>query len=304
MAIVVVVLLIVAVTAALTAQDEPPRQVHRDLRYAEIEGIDPDLLSLDLYAPVGAANAPVAIWVHGGGWRRGDKAGAEGASVLSTFLREGWLVAALNYRLAPAAQFPAYPQDVAAGIAWVHQHAAEYGGDPTRLVLIGHSAGAHLVALVGTDGSYLRKHGLALSDLAAVVPVDTEAYDLPRLAARLGDRLPAPWGTAFGQDEAVWRAASPTTHVAPGTGIPPMLICYSGGLMLLQRRPNPTRAEDAQAFAEALRDAGVRAEVIGAPEKSHSEIIREFGLPDDTIAPAVFAFLRRVLSDATGPAPH
>lgn len=270
-------------------------QVYRDLRYAERDGVAPHLLSLDLHVPVGAASAPVAVWVHGGGWRRGDKSGAEGASLINTFVGQGWLVAALNYRLAPAAQFPAYPVDVAAGISWVHQHAAQYGGDPTRLVLIGHSAGAHLVALVGTDASYLREHDLELSDLAAVIPIDTEAYDLERLASRYGNRLPPIWGTAFGQGPAVWRAASPTTHVAPKRGIPPMLIAYSGGLMPLQRRPNPLRAADARAFAEALRGAGVRAEVVGAPEKSHAEIIREFGSPADTIAPAVFDFLRSVV---------
>lgn len=280
--------------AGLYAQDAHPMEAYRDLRYAELPGVAPELLSLDVYAPLDAADAPVAVWVHGGGWTRGDKSGGAGTNLINTFVRAGWLVAALNYRLAPAARFPDYPTDVAAGIAWIHRHAHEFGGDPTRLVLIGHSAGAHLVALVGTDASYLREHGLALSDLAAVIPVDTEAYDLARLAARFGGRLPSVWGTAFGQDPEIWRVASPVTHVAAGTGIPPMLIAYSGGLMLLQRRPNPTRTADAQAFADALRDAGVRAEVIGVPEKSHAEIIREFGLPGDTLAPAVFAFLRSV----------
>lgn len=294
-ALVLAGLLALAAAASSCAQDGPRTQVYRDLRYAEVDGVDPHLLSLDLYAPLDATEAPIAVWVHGGGWARGDKTGAEGTSLINTFVGEGWLVAALNYRLAPAAQFPAYPTDVAAGIAWVHQHAHEYGGDPTRLVLIGHSAGAHLVALVGTDARYLQAHGLELGDLTAVIPIDTEAYDLARLAARHGNRLPPIWGTAFGQNPEIWRAASPSTHVAAGTGIAPMLICYSGGLMLLQRRPNPTRAEDARAFAEALRDAGVRAEVFGAPEKSHAAIIRAFGLPGDTLASAVFAFLRSVL---------
>lgn len=289
------VLLATIAVAGLAAQGVPPMDVDRDLRYAEMEGVDPHLLSLDVYAPLDATDAPVAVWVQGGGWRRGDKSGAEGTSLINHFVREGWLVAALNYRLAPAAKFPAYPQDVAAGVAWVHQHAHEFGGDATRLVLIGHSAGAHLVALVGTDASYLRAHGLALSDLTAVIPVDTEAYDLARLAARYADRLPPIWGTAFGQDPDVWLAASPITHVAAGTGIPPMLIAYSGGLMRLQPRPNPTRAADAKAFAQALRDAGVRTAVVGAPEKTHAQIIREFGLPGDALAPAVFAFLRSVV---------
>jgi hypothetical protein len=207
-------------------------------------------------------------------------------------------VAALNYRLAPAAQFPAYPEDVAAGIAWMRQHAAEYGGDPERLVLIGHSAGAHLVALVATDATYLAKHELTLRDLSAVVPLDTEAYDLPALAARFGGRLPDTWGTPFGQDAEVWKAASPALHVAPGKGIPPMLVVYSGGMMDPQRRYNPSRAEDAQAFADTLRGAGVRAEVVGDPKKSHVQIIGEFGLPEDTIAPVVFAFLRSCPSAA------
>jgi arylformamidase len=292
------------------APKAPDMQVHKGIAYAELAGADPNLLSLDLYAPVGAAGAPVAVWVHGGAWQKGDKAGAEHASFLSSFVREGYLVAALNYRLAPQAEFPAYPQDVAAGIAWVHEHAHEYGGDPARLVLIGHSAGAHLVALVATDETYLEEHGLALSDLAAVVPVDTEAYDLPHLAERFGGVLPDTWGVPFGQDRALWEAASPVAHIAPGKGIPPMLICYSGGMMDPQRRVNPHREPDARRFADALLQAQVRAEVIGAPEKSHLEIMQQFGLADDTIAPAVFAFLSSVLSgaaarpDATGFSPQ
>jgi len=279
-------------------------QVHKNIRFAQIEGVDPNLLSLDLFVPNGAKNAPVAIWVHGGAWQKGDKAQTEGTSFLNSLVREGYLVAALNYRLAPAASFPAYPVDVAAGIAWVHQHIAEYGGDPNRLVLIGHSAGAHLVALVATDGTYLGKHGLTLKALSGVVPLDTEAYDLPHFSQRFGGKLPDTWGIPFGQDPTVWKQASPITHVARDKGIPPMLVVFSGGMMDPQRKYNPSRAEDAQAFADALRQAGVRAEVVGDAKKSHAQIIGEFGLPEDTIAPAVFAFFRSCLSAApTAPAP-
>ncbi|MBU0606349.1 MAG: alpha/beta hydrolase fold domain-containing protein, partial [Armatimonadetes bacterium] len=282
----------------------PPMQVHKNIHFAQIEDVDPILLSLDLFVPNAAKGAPVAIWVHGGAWQKGDKAQAEGTSFLNSLIREGYVVAALNYRLAPAASFPAYPEDVAAGIAWVHQHVAEYGGDPNRLVLIGHSAGAHLVALVATDETYLGKHGLTLKALSGVVPLDTEAYDLPHLSQRFGGKLPDTWGIPFGQDLAVWKQASPITHVARERGIPPMLIVYSGGMMDPQRKHNPSRATDAQAFADALEQAGVRAEVVGDPKKSHVQIIGEMGLPADTIAPAVFAFFRSCLSTApAAPAP-
>ena len=178
-------------------------------------------------------------------------------------------------------------------LAWVHEHIGEYGGDPEQFCLMGHSAGAHLVALVGTDETYLAAHGLTLGDISAVVPLDTQAYDIAALAERRGGELPPAYRVPFTNDPQLWAAASPITHLGPDKRIPPMVIPYSGGRD--PRRRTPWRAEAAQQFAEALRQAGTTAEVVPAPDKTHAQIARQFGADGDHVAEAVFAFLQRVL---------
>lgn len=257
------------------------------IEYAQVEGVDRNLLSLDVYAPDSADRLPVMVYVHGGGWQNGDKSRAE--HLAEAFNREGYIFVSTNYRLAPDAPFPIWPQDVAAAIAFVHSHIAEHGGDPSHICMMGRSAGAHLVALVATDGAYLASHGLILSDLSAVVALDTQAYDVPALAEARGGVLPAAYRAPFGDDPHTWAAASPITHVAPGKGIPPMVIAYSGGMTRL--RQSPERKAAAESFAAALQAAGVRAQVVPAPEKTHAEINRQFGAEGDHVAQAVFAFL-------------
>jgi acetyl esterase/lipase len=268
-------------------------RVIENVRYAATPGVDPDLQSLDLYLPQepdGRAR-PILAFVHGGGWQDGDKDAILRSGMVEAGLREGYLVASVNYRLAPAAAFPAHAEDVGAAAAWLHAHAAELGGDPAGLVLIGHSAGAHLVALVGTDERYLATRGLAPCALRAVVPLDTQTYDIPRLAARLGGWLPGLYGEVFGQEPAFWAFASPVTYVGPGRGIPPMAVAFSGG-----QAPygNSDRAADALHFVTRLQAAGVPAEIVPAPEKTHAQIATEFGLAGDHVAEAVFAFLTRL----------
>jgi len=259
--------------------------------YADTDGGDANLQSLDIYPPADSAELPVMVYVHGGAWQTGDKANAE--LLARAYNREGYVFVSTNYRLAPDAAFPAWPEDVAAAIAWVHEHIDEYGGDPDKLCLMGHSAGAHLVALVATDESYLAAHGLSLTDISAVVPLDTLAYDIPALAKRRGGTLSRLYRIAFTDDPQLWRDASPITYVAADKGVPPMILAYSGGMSV--KRLGTGRAEPAEAFASALEAVGVTAQIVGAPEKTHAEIVQRFGLDDDHVAEAVFAFLRQTL---------
>lgn len=114
---------------------------------------------LDVYRPVGtAAAAPVIVFVHGGSWQSGDKSLYRwlGKSLAS----QGFVAVLVNYGLMPTVKFPDSARDVAAAVAYVHQHAGEWGGDVGRLTLMGHSAGAHLTALVAYDGRYLAAHAL------------------------------------------------------------------------------------------------------------------------------------------------
>jgi acetyl esterase/lipase len=284
---------VIGAQAAATAQ-AVPAETHLDVPYAQIDGADPGLLSLDIYVPHDAEDRPVVVYVHGGGWQRGDKARV--AALAPACLDEGYVFVSTNYRLAPEAPFPAWPEDVAAAIAWTHRNIAEYGGDPGRLWIMGHSAGAHLVALVATDERYLEEHGLTLGDLAAVVPLDTQGLDLTALAADGGGELPRAYRVPFTDDPDVWTEASPATYVEEGKDIPPTLLCYSGGSV--PGRVHTGRQAFNEAYAETLRAAGVRAEVVGAPDRTHGQIVREFAVAEDPVAPAVFAFIADVLAAA------
>jgi acetyl esterase/lipase len=238
------------------------------------------------------------IWVHGGGWAKGDKATV--GNLAQSFLNEGFILVSINYRLVPVVSFEEQAQDIATAIRWVIDHGRAYGGNPDSIFTIGHSAGAHLVALVATNEKYLEAKGLSLAALRGVVPLDTAVYDIPAFAARFGGKLPDLYAQPFSQDPARWKIASPSTHIQEGKSIPPMIVGYSGGQ---QPFANPNRAKDAEAFVSRLKTAGIMAEVVGAPEKTHEQIAREFGTPGDHVSERVFAFLAAVLKKSALPIP-
>lgn len=228
---------------------------------------------LDLYTPTNPTHAPVMLYVHGGGWKIGDKRAVHQKA--DFFNAKGWIFISTNYRLLPDGGHPNNVDDVAKAIAWTADNAEKHGGNPDTIFIMGHSAGAHLVALVATDERPWKKAGKDLSVVKGVIPLDTQAYDIPTLMA---DRAPRLYKQVFSEDPAVWRDASPITHVAKGKNIPPFLICYSRGM---GRRPNPVRPKQANAFAEKLKAAGVHAEVVDASDRNHGEINKWFGKPGD-----------------------
>ena len=261
---------------------------HADIAYARMQGVDPASLSLDLYAPEGVEGAPIMLYVHGGGWSRGDKQAV--ARKPELFCGSGWLFASANYRMLPEVTPAEEVRDVARAIAWLHEHAAEFGGDPGRIYLMGHSAGAHLVALVSTYPAPLEEVGLGLAALSGTVVIDTGAVDLePHMANVGGIRL---FRDAFGEDPAFWREMSPMTYVAPDAGIPPMLLLTRGA---------ETRVEHSRHLAEALVMCGVDATVVNLPEHSHESINRRIGVPDDPVTEAVVAFLASVGETVSAP---
>jgi len=253
----------------------------RDLAFGEHQA-----QRLDLYAPSNAEGAAVMLYVHGGGWQVGDKSRV--GQKVAFFTGMGWVFVSVNYRLLPEGKHPTNVQDVARAVAWVHTHIAEHGGDPNRLFLMGHSAGAHLASLAATDGRYLEGAGKSLAILKGVIALDTNAYDLPALMRSSPARL---YRQVFGEDPAIWRDASPICHVAADRGIPPFLICYSRGL---RAAPNPARPAHANAFAKALRAAGVPAKVVDASDRSHAEINAWFGKADDRVTREARAFLHAI----------
>jgi len=124
-------------------------------------------LSLDVYAPADAANAPVVVFFYGGSWQRGER--AQYAFVGRRLAGHGVLAVVADYRTFPRAKFPDFMRDAAHAVAWARAHAGAYGGDPRRLFVAGHSAGAQIAALLGTDAGYLREAGVPIADIAGVI---------------------------------------------------------------------------------------------------------------------------------------
>ncbi|QEH33455.1 Carboxylesterase [Aquisphaera giovannonii] len=267
--------------AAADAADEGPRGVHRDIAYSDAGGAR---TRLDVYSGRGGKDRACIVWIHGGAWEFGSKAlvGAKPGA----FNERGYLFLSVEYRLHPAVSYREQAGDIAAAVRWARDHAAEYGGDPRRIYLMGHSAGAHLAALVATDGRYLRKAGLRLKDLSGVILLDGAGYDIPRQIRSAGrsPRLRALYLDVFGDDPARQADASPIEHVAAGKGIPPFLILHVAD--------RPDSRMQSLSLAERLRASGVPAEVIPAEGKTHMTINRELGRAGDPPTDAVFAFLR------------
>lgn len=235
---------------------------------------DHPLQKLDLYLPDTPTKAPVMVYIHGGGWAKGDKA-AVGLKP-AFFNGKGWIFVSVNYRLLPEGKHPANVNDVAIALAKIHDEVAGHGGDPERLFIMGHSAGAHLAALVATNPKPLEKAGKSLALLKGVISLDTNAYDLPTLT---GTAMKPFYDSVFGSDPEALKDASPQLHIAAGKGIPPFLICYSRGM---GRKAEPVRSGAAEAFHAALAKAGIPSSIIDASDRNHGEINQWFGRSDDT----------------------
>lgn len=239
--------------------------------------------TLDVYAPGEGAKHPIVVWIHGGGWTRGDKRNVDLKPV--AFTEAGYALVSINYRLHPATDFRGQGADIAKAIHWVKDHADEFGGDGKRIFVMGHSAGAHLAALVATDESYLQGEGLKLSDLRGAILLDGAGYDIPRQIQVAGlPRLKNMYVTVFGADETVQRAASPISHIAKDKGIPPFLILH-----IASRRDGRLQSESLGAL---LRESDTPAKVVSAPNKTHLSINQELGSKDDMPTQEVFQFLK------------
>ncbi|QDV48747.1 alpha/beta hydrolase [Gimesia fumaroli] len=240
--------------------------------------------SLDIYAPNSGKNHPIVVWVHGGAWKIGDKRGVDQKPL--AFTQHGYLLVSINYRLHPKATYDEQAQDVAQAIHWVHDHAQEYGGNPNQIFLMGHSAGAHLVALVSTNPAYLKQESLSLKTIKGTILLDGAGYDIAdriKTAGRTGKKI---YTSVFGEDEKIWKAASPLTYVRRNRSIPPFLILHVASRADSRRQ--------SERLAKKLKANQVDVSVVPAPGKTHMTINREIGQADDMPTQKIFAFLNRI----------
>jgi len=256
-----------------------------DIRYSDDATERDGSLNLDVY-PATGTNLPVVIFVHGGGWFRGDKSNVDAKP--AAFNARGYIFVSVNYRLIPEVEVTDQMRDVTRAVAWVKRNIARYGGDPSQIFLLGHSAGAHMVALLGTDESHLRAIGMSLTDIHGVIALDTQTYDLVSLLTNIPEEAGGEvyWET-FGRDPEFWQEMSPQTYVAAGRNIPPFFVVYTG--------EKKSRALISERFFAALQEAGIPSVLFPAPEKTHGQINREIGLPNDRLSAEIFDWLEELL---------
>ena len=261
--------------------------------YEAITGVDPNLTSLDIYQPVSVeCDAPIVMWVHGGGYSIGDKAN-QISNKAKLFNDAGWILVSVNYRLTTlpigsSAQFPDHYNDVAAAVAWVNHNIASYGGDPGRIALLGHSAGADIVSNVVTNPTYLQAVGLDLTAISCAGPLDTEGFDKVSAGANDPDGELAQWSNALGNNPDYIAATSATLLIEPGIGIPPMIGVVRG---------TAGRQTIETDFLAALETAGIANVTIDARSLTHNEVTNHIGAAGDHVMTApLMQFLTKCLT--------
>jgi len=232
----------------------PGVEAKKDIAYLERDDLAKH--KLDLYLPAGKQNFPVLLFIHGGSWRSGDR--AQYPALANRFAKTGIGVVVPSYRLMPGSPHPAQVEDATAALEWTIQHIAEYGGDPKRIYVAGHSAGGHLAAYVGLIPKFW-------PNLKGVLPL-SGVYDVRSIPG-------------FNDDK---ENASPITHVRPGA--PPFLVEYA-------ENDYPSLPAQAREFDAALRKAGVSSELVYVPAKNHINEIVDVWHDDDPIAQAVLRFI-------------
>jgi acetyl esterase/lipase len=291
----IVALFLLAVT--LAAADARPRDWLGGAQAAERHGESAPrtlaygsdaLQRLDVWTVRGSHSAPLVMFVHGGGWKRGSKDNASSQWLPAHLTQQGYAYASIDYRLVPAVTVERQAEDVARALRTLLDRAAELGIDRRRVVLMGHSAGAHLVALVGTDERHLRSTGLSFADLRGVIANDGAAYDVP---AQLQEEAPLMHQTyleTFGSDPARQRALSPI-HNAAAPNAPAFLLLH------IQR---PDAVRQTEALGRALTAAGSAVDYgsfAGSGLRGHIEINRRLGDPDYPATLVVDDWLRKIL---------
>ena len=217
---------------------------------------------LDAYIPAGARRAPILFMVHGGGWTRGDKSSPGVVqNKVHHWLPQGYIVVSVNYRMVPDVDVREEAEDVARALAYVQAHAASWGGDPDRVVIMGHSAGGHLVALVTADSALAARAGVR--PWLGTIGLDAGAYNVVTIME--SRHLPL-YNHAFGRDPAFWRQVSPTLRL-DHTTVPLLLACSA------RRRDSCPQAE---AFAARAKAQGGDAAVLPL-DKTHAQIDAELG---------------------------
>ena len=253
------------------AQQPPIPAIYRNISYAS----DPRQ-RFDVYRPAQASHAPVIFMVHGGAWAFGDKSMRNVVeNKAARWLPRGFILISVDYRMLPDTPPLEQADDVARALAFAQHHAKEWGGDPSQFIVMGHSAGAHLVSLISTDTSIAQRNGV--QPWLGTISLDSAAIDVVELMQQR--HLPL-YDRAFGSDYAGWVAASPYQQLHARI-VPFLAVCST-------RRK--LSCAPAQRFAKKAASFGSQVKVL--PEDlTHEQINEQLGM-DAGYTDAVEAFMR------------
>ena len=212
-------------------------------------GFNPERHVLDVYEPrqKSATARPVVVFIHGGSWNSGNKN-------IYTFIgrrlaRQGLIAVIINYRLAPEVLVPSMADDCARAVLWTKQHIAEYGGDPNRIFVMGHSAGGGLAALLATDNALFTKLGLDKNPVKGAILDDPAGVDMFDYLKKMEYPNDQQYLVPFGTNPTVWREVSPIYYLKASS--PPILV-YAGG------RTYPSITSSTRKFNQRLEELGIK----------------------------------------------
>lgn len=257
--------------------------IHSNVEYGSAAG---ETQLLDANVPEGDGSFPVAIYVHGGGWTGGDKANPDDAPILEMLTLAKFTWFSVNYRLAPLHRWPACQNDVQTAIRWVKAKAANYKGDPSRIVLIGYSAGGHLATFAGT----VVDESVSVNAIVGFAPLTDFVQELPMRGNILGR---AQRGLLNRPQEltpeslGMLKALSPINFIR--TGLPPFLLVHGDA-------DQSVPYEQSLAFQKKLKANDVRCDLITIPGAPHrltdwNKYLPDYGRP-------VVAWMNEILKNS------
>ncbi len=262
-----------------------------------------DLFHLDLYYHQdGRKNKPVIVFVHGGGWVKGDKSNIEkNPGIIDFFISRGYILACINFRLilndeSPGTTYMDQAEDIAFALKWLFENIKKYGGKHDSFVLLGYSSGAHLVSLVSLDQRYLADKGLNAGIIKAVIAMDVHAYDIPSAlqlmkGTPLVERIPMII-QIFGEDRIEQLEASPINYVSSPFKL--FFLIISAGRMY--GHPQKITKHVSRSFTMSLERHGHGAVHAHFDSRSHVSLVLDFAQPGDEIAETIEEFLEATKS--------
>lgn len=238
-------------------------------------------LKLDVYTPEGrtglfSKKKPVVVYIHGGGWVKGDRKRVY--KIPEWMTSRGYVFVSMDYRKIPNTTIDGQMRDVTDTLNWVKRNIRKYDGDPNRVVLMGHSAGAHLSALIASQGK--------ANGLRGIIPNDVQAYDLLAYVTKRGS-IGSMFGTAFSDEPTNWIKWSPTTYARQTKKMPPHLILYSNS-------QGDRRRSISIGYANLLKGLGVDITIFHGTNYSHGAIAARLGRQGDAASAAIEKFLHKV----------